>query len=346
MASSYTTHYGLCQWEAGDDFLRAEFNQDNARIDAAVKAVADGAAAATAAAKSELSAAVQHLENRLEPLNYNVYYLALQHYYEGKTGLPKMALLFDGFLDGGQVESRDPGLALDTGTGSLWLSALGESGGTVGVPGSKTHEESTVTGAPTWTPGGSGRLTGLTLYFTGTLSVVLTEAGSQTALASGTFTGGGQGGIFCPLEADVAAGRSYQFRFSNPDGAAVTFYYGDNPSGATSWLVYTRHVTPAPITSAAMTAPVQSLGMAGHSRALAWVRYAGGGVSVALNGGGGWAEMAAEAVRAAAGPAGEPCQEAAFSLEGLSGDTLQVRLTLTGAAGSGCQVYDYGVAAL
>ena len=36
MATNYTANYGLCQWEPGDNFLRTEFNQDNAKIDAAL----------------------------------------------------------------------------------------------------------------------------------------------------------------------------------------------------------------------------------------------------------------------------------------------------------------------
>ena len=44
MASNYTENYGLCQWEPGDNFVRTEFNQDNAKIDAALKSVADAAA--------------------------------------------------------------------------------------------------------------------------------------------------------------------------------------------------------------------------------------------------------------------------------------------------------------
>ena len=36
MASNYTTNYGLCQWEATDQFVRSEFNQDNQKIDAAL----------------------------------------------------------------------------------------------------------------------------------------------------------------------------------------------------------------------------------------------------------------------------------------------------------------------
>lgn len=36
MASNYTENYGLCQWEATDQVLREEFNQDNAKLDEAL----------------------------------------------------------------------------------------------------------------------------------------------------------------------------------------------------------------------------------------------------------------------------------------------------------------------
>lgn len=39
MPSNYTTNYQLNQWEAGDKVERVDFNADNAKIDAAVKAV-------------------------------------------------------------------------------------------------------------------------------------------------------------------------------------------------------------------------------------------------------------------------------------------------------------------
>ena len=41
MASNYTTNYQLNQWEAGDQVLRTEFNQDNQKIDTAVAGKAD-----------------------------------------------------------------------------------------------------------------------------------------------------------------------------------------------------------------------------------------------------------------------------------------------------------------
>ena len=38
MASNYTEHYGLCQWEATDGVLRTEFNEDNRKVDEALNA--------------------------------------------------------------------------------------------------------------------------------------------------------------------------------------------------------------------------------------------------------------------------------------------------------------------
>ena len=40
MASNYTEHYDLCQWEATDAVQRVEFNADNAKVDAALDALA------------------------------------------------------------------------------------------------------------------------------------------------------------------------------------------------------------------------------------------------------------------------------------------------------------------
>ena len=55
MASNYTTNYQLNQWEAGDQVLRTEFNQDNQKIDTAL--------AGLAAQNTELAAAVANKGN-------------------------------------------------------------------------------------------------------------------------------------------------------------------------------------------------------------------------------------------------------------------------------------------
>ena len=50
MSTNHTPNYSLCQWEAEDKVLRTEFNADNAKIDAAIKAVdrrVDGKASTT-----------------------------------------------------------------------------------------------------------------------------------------------------------------------------------------------------------------------------------------------------------------------------------------------------------
>ena len=49
MASNYTENYGLCQWEATDAVLRTDFNEDNAKIDAALKELSRTAVEHTAA---------------------------------------------------------------------------------------------------------------------------------------------------------------------------------------------------------------------------------------------------------------------------------------------------------
>ena len=49
MSTNHTTNYNLNQWEAADKVLRTDFNEDNAKIDAALKANADAIAAETAA---------------------------------------------------------------------------------------------------------------------------------------------------------------------------------------------------------------------------------------------------------------------------------------------------------
>ena len=44
MSTNHTANYDLCQWEATDQVLRTDFNEDNAKIDAALAAKAEAAA--------------------------------------------------------------------------------------------------------------------------------------------------------------------------------------------------------------------------------------------------------------------------------------------------------------
>lgn len=61
-----TTNYQLSQWEGEDRILREDFNADNAKVDAALKAEAEARAAADtaeAAARAALAAQVAKLGN-------------------------------------------------------------------------------------------------------------------------------------------------------------------------------------------------------------------------------------------------------------------------------------------
>lgn len=57
MASNYTEHYGLCQWEATDQVLRTDFNEDNTKIDAALKGLSEQNTALEASVAAAVAAA-------------------------------------------------------------------------------------------------------------------------------------------------------------------------------------------------------------------------------------------------------------------------------------------------
>jgi len=62
MASNYTRNYNLCQWEADDKVLRTEFNEDNAKLDAALKSLSTSVSGkASQSALSSLSSTVNGL---------------------------------------------------------------------------------------------------------------------------------------------------------------------------------------------------------------------------------------------------------------------------------------------
>ena len=48
MASNHTEHFSLNQWQADDQVKRTDFNEDNAKIDAALNDLSGGLAAAQA----------------------------------------------------------------------------------------------------------------------------------------------------------------------------------------------------------------------------------------------------------------------------------------------------------
>ena len=59
MATNHTTNYNLNLWEANDNFVREEFNENTTKLDAAIKAEADARSTAVNAINTTLSGMVK-----------------------------------------------------------------------------------------------------------------------------------------------------------------------------------------------------------------------------------------------------------------------------------------------
>lgn len=55
MSAKHTSNYNLCQWAPSDPVVRVDFNEDNAKIDAALASIAKTANTANTAAQSAYS---------------------------------------------------------------------------------------------------------------------------------------------------------------------------------------------------------------------------------------------------------------------------------------------------
>ena len=71
MASNQTTNYGLNQWEATDQVLRTDFNSDNAKIEAALKELADKDTALEGTLASQAAAIAKCGTCKFECFSYN-----------------------------------------------------------------------------------------------------------------------------------------------------------------------------------------------------------------------------------------------------------------------------------
>lgn len=121
MASNYTENYGLCQWEATDNFVRTEFNADNAKLDQELGRVD--------AMATELSRAVPNL-------SYTVYDLAMKDYYESKYHGYRRALFLENFYYQDMIGSLTGGLVVQD--QALVLTGAGKTGTLTLLPTSLT----------------------------------------------------------------------------------------------------------------------------------------------------------------------------------------------------------------
>ena len=77
--ATYTTNYQLHQWEASDDFLRTDFNEDFAKIDAVIRSAVE-----TAQAKPEVIAGSYSGNNEeYREINLGFQPKAIVHFFGG-----------------------------------------------------------------------------------------------------------------------------------------------------------------------------------------------------------------------------------------------------------------------
>lgn len=347
--ANYTPNYGLHQWVPEDNFLRTDFNEDLAKIDAAIKAAEETAAAGDqevleqaqglANAAQSAAQAAQNTANRalkdLEPVGYNVYNLLLQNYYEGKATGYKKALLFDGFRDKSNISSMT-GVVWDATDLSLLLDAVGQQEYSYGY--GQGYSNSIKSGQSlsfSWTATGNGILTGVAPCASGQIKLTVSVGGSVVGQHSMTTS---QSWPTIPVSVPVTAGTTYDFVLTNLGIDTMGYCATSSSAGLGYKLIF----TPTVATSGTIITAAATPGTA--AQATAWVRHQPGSVTVAIRqGSGSWYEMTKTGTRSTVNTDGEACTESSFTLSRSLSGSLSLRLSTSTSTGVSMRIYDYGV---
>ena len=338
MASGYTANYGLCQWQRSDKFLREEFNENNTKIDAALKAAEDKAAEDAQTAQQTADRAL----TGLEAADYNIYNLLLQNEYEGKYTGYKKALLYDGFSDESRIASKSTAIQIKNKAARLSKTGQGD------ITTARTSgfcflgDDPCSTGTKTAT--GGGVLTGITFSFYPSdnygcsTQLTVTYNGEAIAYQTVTFAAGETGSKTVTLETPVELikGDTFSIKLDcNNSSRSVSIYL--NSSG---YMAGTILITSRGASSGTLTATEAELEGTGD-KALVFVRYTGGGVTPALNG----AELVKTGHRKTVEVNGRSCNEDTY--EGTwSGGSLTASFTLNCGNYLECVFFDYGIVVL
>lgn len=348
MASGYTANYRLCQWEPEDQFLREEFNQDNEKIDAALKAAeekATGENETVQAAAQKAQETADRALNGLTAADYNIYNLLLQNEYEDKYTGYKKALLYDGFLDGDGVSATGGGLLLSE--KGPTLCRTGQSSIDLGY-GSTTNQSSSTTSSQTMT--GAGRLTSFTFRIRNnqneqrSTSIQWTVTVNGKEVAAGTKSTG-QAAAYATLAVTVSLSPNV---FVGPEDVLTV----DVRSSSSGWQYYlssggsglggTFTITPVSGTTGSLT--TVSLSLPACKEIIAWVRHTAGQVTFSAGG------QALEQVdtRETADVQGTACRETQFRLPGgLGAGSTQFQLGVTlNDEETTALILDYGIVLL
>lgn len=332
MASGYTANYGLCQWQPEDKFLREEFNQDNEKIDAALKAAEDEAAAESG-----------RLRIRLEETNYNLCNLLLQNDYEGKYTGFKRAMLFDGFLDSDGISALN-GFIPGQNTLSLSRTAQGNitfpdnvgSASTLSTPEIEMTGNGTITGFQYTLYAESGIGGTGQINYTLTVNDVVRSSGTsnpQPPASGETVVRELSLGSVKVKKGDICVVRLESKTFG------LRILKGNNDT-----LAGTLKISSAAASSGTMTAKAVTLPTA--AGVIAWVRCKGGTVGLSIkNDSQTIPFIKGETISTLEPLTKTACQETTFTLD----QTLEAgswRIVLTGTIDdeeTDMEVFDYGV---
>ncbi len=352
MASNYTTNYGLCQWEPGDKFLREEFNQDNEKLDGAIKAARDHATAVgknaqTAAEKAQDTA--DRALSDLSTVSYHVYNLVLQQSYEKKVTGWKQAMLFDGFQDASGIASLGSGLVLNNGVVlSKSISSNQE------VPNGDSYQYSTSslnTAASVSAPGGAYlyRIKCVwkaeTNYQVGDQSLAFSFHVNGTLHHSETHslyfsTNQQEGYIDLTTPIPVTAGDQVHFTCSLGSHFKMPIVRNSNQ------LIYAVYVfKPTNLTFASVTTKAAPLPAAKEARL--WFRHVGGRIDPTLRTNGTARGFVLQDSRSTVDPQGRTCTEESYRLTAdLPAGTTSLMLKLLLDSSQKVTLLDYGLVLL
>lgn len=321
MASNYTEHYGLCQWQPEDQFVREEFNQDNKKIDTAL----------------------WQAEGLAESASHNVYNLMLQSYYEGKGTDWKKALIFDGFQNEELMASKTTGLLRIQ--DRLALTRVGQ--GNVELGYGRLDSLKNGPTSKTVTATGAGKIVGIRFKTNMDDGKEASVTIACTVYVNGIQTCYEKHSVFCPVgdteqtinfsPALVSTGDTFSIKLSTTESC---FAYAGESGGLGGAIL----VTPVTAETGSLTTPV--LDLPDRTLLRGWLRYSGGSVGLSvISEDGTVTPFSILEHRNTVNLQQEPCTELSFRLdEGFSpGEKLAFRMDLTLGADDAMSVFDYGI---
>ena len=317
--SNYTKHYQLHQWEPGDAVLRTDFNEDFARLDAAI----------------------WRSREDLVPVSRNLYNLLLREHYAGKDTGWKQGLFFEGFAQA-PTGTLSNGLYWDRSRRSICSDghmqedldlSYGSTSGTALVSGASA--------SVSWTAPGTGWLDRLELFLVGGVPFhyALTNSYGETVLsgdasADRTVTLSGEH-CFLPR-------GTYTLKLTNKGAYNISMY--SCKSGVPFGLKV--DMEPMAIGGGSYTVELPHEGLTYRSLR-GWIRHDGGLMTLSAQVGGRWQSVPVLAAVPSRTVDGADCTEVSFALDVTDEERqdLRFKMSLSNQQnGILTQLLDYGIA--